>query len=57
MFIEGRHIVNLLRVKWSNFCNFAYNFKQILPRTKFYEKRLIIDGVINEKHALQIIWS
>ena len=56
MFIEGRHIVNLLRVKWSNFCNFAYNFKKILPRTKFYEKRLIIDGVINEKHALQIIF-
>ena len=62
--IEGRHIFNLLHVKWSNSCNSAYNFTKFLPMlghdltiscTTFHENRLIIDGEIDEKHALQII--
>ena len=65
-FIGGRHIFNILHVKWSNFCNFAYNLTKFLSMlghdleiscTKFHENRLIIDGEIDEKHALKIIVS
>ena len=50
----------------NNFCNSAYNFMNLLPMlrhhlemfcTKFDQNRLIIDGEIDEKHALQIIVS
>ena len=65
-FIGGRHIFNILHVKWSNFCNFAYNLTKFLSMlghdleisyTKFHENQLIIDGEIDEKHALKIIVS
>ena len=61
--MEGRHIFNLLHVKWSNFCDSAYNLTIFFPHdlemscAKLYENRLIIDGEIDEKHALQIIVS
>ena len=64
--IEGRHIFNLLHVKWSNFCNSALNFAKFLPMSghdlemscaKFQGNRFRIDGEIKEKHVLQIIVS
>ena len=66
MLIERCHILNLLHVKWSNFCNSAYNFTTFVAMlghdlkmycTKFHENRLITDEEINEKHALQLIVS
>ena len=48
------------------FCNSAFNFTKFLPmlghdlemsRTQFHENQLIIDGEIDEKHALQMIVS
>ena len=60
-FIEGRHICNLLHVKWSNFCNSALNFTKFLPMLGHdwemscaNENRFRIDGEIVKKHALQI---
>ena len=56
----------LLHVKWSNFWTIEYNFATCLPMlghdlemscTKFHENRLIIDGEIDEKHALQTVVS
>ena len=49
-FIEGRHIVNLLHVKWSNFRNSTYIFTKFtkMSCTKFHENRLIIDEEIDE---------
>ena len=64
MFIEGRHILNLLHFKWSSFGDPAYNFTKFSPMlghdlemfcTKFHENRLIIDGEIDEKRALKIM--
>ena len=49
--IEGRHNFNLQQsFKSSNFSTNTNNFTFI----KFHENRLIIDGVVNEKHALLV---
>ena len=64
--LEGRHIFNLLGVYMSNDLTFerlhiilAYLLLMLghdleMACTKFHENRLIIDGEIDEKHALQI---
>ena len=61
--MKERHNFNLLHVKWSNFWNTVYKFTKFSPMlerdlvmacTKFHKNWLIIDGEIDEKHALQI---